>query len=219
MSAYIMRQLIDYQAQAVPLWRLHHSSTTDDMPADRTRSTNSQGRQKSCHECARGKRKCDLQQPGCTRCTRLNLACTWPSQHAHASSATTPTSPADGLSTVEAVQSSGTTLLTAADTPSISMALDANFLDSGLDLPPSCYFLEGVPDAGTAIAPPLCGMFSQPPILPSLHSFSTAAESRIGYSLKQWELAPAMMVQQNCTYWSHSKLYEECMPQSMAGKV
>lgn len=99
------------------------------------------------------------------------------------------------------------------------MNLDSNFLDSGLDLPPSCYFLDEVSDANTAIAPPLCEMFSQPPKLPSILAFSTFAESRIGYSLKQWELAPAMMIQQNCTYWSHSKLYEECMPQSMAGKI
>lgn len=44
-------------------------------------------------------------------------------------------------------------------------------------------------------------------------------ESRVGYSMEQWKLAPRMMVEKNCTPWSHPNLYEELMPRSMQGAI
>jgi hypothetical protein len=44
-------------------------------------------------------------------------------------------------------------------------------------------------------------------------------ESRVGYSMEQWKLTPRMMVEKNCTPWSHPNLYEELMPRSMQGAI
>ncbi|CAI6340200.1 unnamed protein product [Periconia digitata] len=190
------------------------------MPAERTRAPNSQGRQKSCSECAKGKRKCDLRQPSCGRCARLQLLCTWPPSHyaapAYVSSAPTPASPVNDANTVETMQEMETPSWPSLDTFEIPSTLDTTFLDLGLNLPPSCYDFESSNDSGSTVALPQYGTYNPHQKSPSLLAFSPMAESRIGYSMKQWEKVPTMMVRENCTFWSHAKLYEDRMPKSMA---
>ncbi|KAH9877108.1 hypothetical protein IAQ61_002471 [Plenodomus lingam] len=49
----------------------------------------------------------------------------------------------------------------------------------------------------------------------SPETLSPFAKSRVEYCFEQWKLAPKMMVEQNCTHWSHVQLYDDYMPRSM----
>jgi hypothetical protein len=60
---------------------------------------------------------------------------------------------------------------------------------------------------------------SVPPSAKSLSTLisSELFESRVGYSMELWKQTPRMMVEKNCTPWSHPNLYAEAMPRSMQG--
>lgn len=51
----------------------------------------------------------------------------------------------------------------------------------------------------------------------SLAHISSFAHSRLAYSIEQTKLAPAMMVAEKYTPWSHSCLYDDDMPRSLQG--
>ncbi|KAF1959609.1 hypothetical protein CC80DRAFT_514107 [Byssothecium circinans] len=184
------------------------------MPPDRARSLNAQGRQKSCSECAKAKRKCDLQQPNCRRCTRQKLTCIYPPPNAPSTAAATSTSQAETPSSENSATSSGASSWLGVDATSLSATLDTEFLDFDINPLPSCYNVESI-ECGTIIN--MTNM-NGPPIdekAMSMLMMSPFADSRIGYSMKQWKKTPEMMVKENRTHWSHPKLYEDFMPRSL----
>ncbi|KAF2653241.1 hypothetical protein K491DRAFT_603185 [Lophiostoma macrostomum CBS 122681] len=179
------------------------------MPADRSRINNPQGRQKACSECAKAKRRCDLRQPSCVRCSRQKLSCTYPPQ---------PHSDASPASQDDSVLPDA---LGSHDTFPYDTQIPSNDQDVGL--------LEFDPTIGIDSVSALDDLIAQdvedsyPLVRPSYmpgkelspNQVSTFSRVRIEYCIEQWKLTPAMMVSQNCTHWSHPLLYEEHMPRSM----
>ena len=194
------------------------------MPVDRTRTVNSQGRQKSCAECAKSKRKCGLEQPNCIRCIRRHVSCIYPPQPRvqtavpHGSTPDSDTSLEDAQTHVGIAEEENANLHFDFDMSAIATAATADFLD--FDFP-----------ASTSCTNPLSAVLRQSPeaenqmILQTSHaqsknSFSSAhlssfAKARIGYGVEHMKLAPRMMVEQNCTPWMHPMLYEDHMPRSL----
>jgi hypothetical protein len=188
------------------------------MPPDRSRFSNPQGRQKSCSECAKAKRRCDLRQPHCIRCTRQKLTCVYPPRPNASCSieSPVPVSSAEGIH-----QESLPPFIYDIDIPEFTAAevelLDFNFpattnsnsscddpnLDGGLiiDLP------SPQPN------PPSMRISSVFPMA----TLSPQADSRVGYSFEQMKLAPKMFVEKNATPWSHPVLYEDYMPKLLQG--
>ncbi|KAF1978492.1 hypothetical protein BU23DRAFT_498562 [Bimuria novae-zelandiae CBS 107.79] len=193
------------------------------MPPERLRTSNHQGRQKSCAECVKAKRKCDLQQPNCLRCTKQRLTCTYPPPPRTATVAST--SPDSDETLIDSLfDDPGFELpfdLDIAMAPDVVAAPDVELLESVADFSGPMNNLERTNNAlrsfGGAKAHPVPTRIER---FPSAKTFSDLIaselfESRVGYSLEQWKLAPRMMVEMNCTPWSHPNLYEEIMPRSM----
>ena len=180
------------------------------MPAERSRCNNPQGRQKACSECAKAKRRCDLRQPSCLRCSRQKLCCSYPPQ---------PFSDSTSDSQDDSILAD----VFGSQNPFPLEVQTLNDLDVGLlDFDPTI----GI-DSINALND-LCAqdtedsqIFIRPTYLPEKGlphiELSKFSRSRIEYSVEQWKLAPAMMVQENCTLWCHPLLYEEHMPRSLSG--
>jgi hypothetical protein len=194
------------------------------MPADRTRTTNSQGRQKSCSECAKAKRKCGLEQPHCARCTRQHLSCIYPPRPG-AQAAIPPTNAAEVPTDMVFPQPpAGITDLVndgvefdfdlpAMPTNSTAEILDFDFCTGANSLDALSEMLASQSNqinhtALQAVSAPVRKPFT------SAH-LSPYAKSRVEYSFEHIKLAPKMMVEQACTPWSHPMLYEEYMPRSL----
>ncbi|KAF2024470.1 hypothetical protein EK21DRAFT_117728 [Setomelanomma holmii] len=191
------------------------------MPPDRSRTVNAQGRQKSCSECAKGKRKCDLGQPACGRCRKQQQSCTYPPQ---------PQAGCEGGSV---------NLENNLHAPDMSMELeDIGNVTQPLEF--SFPNLSDVSNAGPADFDLTAGITSLESLNQMLYSspdyedqlvlsraythvekaFSAAhiapfAKSRVSWSIEQLKLAPKMMLEQNGTPWQHPMLYEEYMPRSL----
>jgi hypothetical protein len=187
-------------------------STSSSMPADRSRVNNPQGRQKACSECAKAKRRCDLRQPSCVRCSRQKLSCTYPPQP---SSNASPASHEDTILPDSLEIHNGFPY----DTQNISHDQDVGLLDFdptiGMDSASALNDLiaQDVEASYTLVRP---SYVPGKELSPSqLSSFS---RSRVEYCVDQWKSTPAMMVSENCTHWSHPLLYEEHMPRSLQGQ-
>ena len=168
------------------------------MPPERTHAANPHGRQKSCFECARSKRRCDLRLPRCLRCTRLSLGCSYPPPVLPTTQAT-PDSPA---------------LLDAPITGDLCFDIDAPDFDDLLHFSAhetSSAFREFFdledPKGGT-----LGPIYAPNPLSPHLRSFT---QSRLDFPVEQMKGAPSMMVLENQTLWSHPQLYKDHMPPSL----
>lgn len=201
---------------------LHHLI----MPPSRVRTSNSQGRQKSCSECAKAKRKCDLQQPNCLRCTRQRLQCSYPQQPPTSSADSTPPAPETDLGDDALIDDLfNPTLELPFDLamPDVATTPNLELQDPVPEFSCAMPILEHVDDtvasssgAKATITPTGIGRYPSAKSIANLLA-SELFESRVGYSMEQWKLAPRMMVERNCTPWSHPNLYEELMPRSMQG--
>lgn len=196
------------------------------MPPDLVRSSNTKGRQKSCSACAQAKRKCDLQQPNCLRCTRQRLVCTYPPgppQPRRSRPVPTPPRPNEPSLINELFGDSSLDFSFDLDIPEVAIEPDTELREPSPDLSRLMYDVEQA--NGTLQTPGGAKPAHVTPIVeryPSYKEFSNLIaseifESRVGYSMEQWKLAPRMMVERNCTPWSHPNLYEELMPRSMQG--
>jgi len=193
------------------------------MPPNRARTSNAQGRQKSCSECVKAKRKCDL-QPNCLRCTRQRLTCTYPQHHTSSAATILPDNRSDETDLIEQLFNPALELPFDLDIPDvITAAPELELLDPVPDLPGPMDDLEHVDDIVQPVggleattAPTGIGRYPTAKSISNLVA-SELFESRVGYSMEQWKLAPRMMVEKNCTPWSHPNLYEELMPRSMQG--
>ncbi|KAF9740314.1 hypothetical protein PMIN02_011202 [Paraphaeosphaeria minitans] len=192
------------------------------MPPDRVQTSNAQGRQKSCFECAKAKRKCDLQQPNCLRCTRQRLTCTYPSQPHTSDSRKTTTEPGlEEASLIEELFDPMVELPFDLEIPDVAAAPDLELLNHiPNESMPLTSLEQGENTVREFLGREVSGVPSRIARYPSAKSVqnllaSELFESRIGYSTELWKRAPRMMVEETCTPWSHPNLYEELMPRSM----
>ncbi|KAF2799544.1 hypothetical protein K505DRAFT_57899 [Melanomma pulvis-pyrius CBS 109.77] len=180
------------------------------MPPDRNRTSNSQGRQKSCSECAKAKRRCDLRQPSCLRCTRQDLTCLYPPAPATTG---TPSSHSASM-TLESVADDDN--LFSFDAPSYPNGHDVELLDfdfcGGLG---SIYSFDDQLNGDVGGSLSLSRLNYLPGKLFSASHITPYAQSRVEYSIEQLKAAPAMMVFKNQTPWCHPNLYEDYMPRSL----
>jgi hypothetical protein len=188
------------------------------MPPNRGRTANAQGRQKSCSECQRGKRRCDLGNPSCARCLKQHLTCSYPQ--------------ISGQPPAASVEPS-VYVLDDFDIPDIPLEL-ANIETETLALHPDVSALSPTGfnlEAGITSLESLHNMLYSPTndedrmVLERAHfqsgkTFSAAhiapfARSRMRWSMEKLKLTPKSMVEENETPWQHHMLYEDNMPSSL----
>jgi hypothetical protein len=180
------------------------------MAPGRNRTTNQQGRQRSCGECAKAKRRCDLGQPSCFRCTRQKLTCSYPFP---------------SLTHVDSAEE-GETLASSKDSSNDLFPLD----DTMDQAPQNVETLNFELNSGTELANGLLnGNTGEETTLPRARSayvlgkqfpgvsLSAVAYSRIGYGIEQLKVAVSSMVLATQTPWSHPLLYEDFMPRCLQG--
>ncbi|EUC47386.1 hypothetical protein COCMIDRAFT_24709 [Bipolaris oryzae ATCC 44560] len=194
------------------------------MPADRTRGTNSQGRQRSCSECAKSKRKCGLEQPSCARCIRQRFSCIYPSQpHINA------TVPYSFTTDIDPTINQLNLPLDLTDLENIN--LDFNFDESAIVTTSNTDTLDFDFPANTTCITPFPAALQNSPHLENKIAIQKAltqarnyclsinlspyARARMGYFLEHMQLVPKIMVEQNCTPWMHPTLYDKNMPRCM----
>ncbi|KAH4207436.1 hypothetical protein HBI49_098990 [Parastagonospora nodorum] len=187
------------------------------MPRTRNRTENAQGRQKSCSECAKGKRKCDLGNPSCRRCVKQRLTCSYPQPRGQVVQSTS-------------ISDESAYGRNEYGVPSVPIDADVEHASAPVDfdLPTDTDIAEF--DFGTAVASleSLSDMLYTSPNDQSLalnrvvhhqtQTFSVSclspfAKSRVEWPIEQLKLAPRAMVEQNGTPWQHAMLYQEHMPQ------
>ncbi|KAH7400530.1 hypothetical protein DE146DRAFT_465473 [Phaeosphaeria sp. MPI-PUGE-AT-0046c] len=188
------------------------------MPPDRTRSANAQGRQKSCLECAKGKRKCDLNSPSCARCSKQHLRCTYPQPLSQAKSA-----PADTNATNDFGVSDAFELPISLDDidPAVLMEFDVSSLpvaefdlDAGISTLESLnHMLYNSSDAEDRLALARADICAEKPF--SAAHIAPFAQSRVRWSIEQLKLVPKTIVEYNSTPWQHPMLYQDRMPRSL----
>lgn len=198
-------------------------SCVSEMPPDRARTANPQGRQKSCSECAKAKRRCGLEHPCCARCRRQNLLCAYPPQPRAQGSKSRSESTSDdhySLDNAEvplSLQDAGLPDLTFDfEIPAESSTadiLDFDFSAGINSLESLSTMLYNSPNEEDQMG--LQRSFNQVAKPFSSAHISPFARSRVEYSFEQLKLAPKMMVDENCTPWAHTMLYEEHMPRSL----
>jgi hypothetical protein len=189
------------------------------MPPDRARTINSQGRQKSCAECAKGKRKCSLSYPKCARCTRQKQPCTYPPQPAESLESILQDDTIytqDGFTDLMHMEDAAIPL--GIDVPSLPSAsnvelLDFDFLVGSTTLDATSNVLDNSPRCDNQL------VLERPHDIvdtaftaPQMASF---AKSHVAWSVERLKLAPKMMVEQKGTPWQHPMLYDEYMPKSL----
>jgi hypothetical protein len=169
-----------------------------------TRARTAPPRRKACEDCSKSKRRCDLDLPACSRCSKLGLDC-----HYHV-----PPRKAIGRAKFAAVDD----LDTANSCPP---QLDVDVLDDclhyneSLDLP----FMEEPPKSGPVTYPMDLLLNSEvmsiaDPV--SIDLFNPNG-SRLHYTIEIFKSSPARIVHENSTSWCHSLLYKDLMPKSMHG--
>jgi hypothetical protein len=176
------------------------------MPPERSRQNNPQGRQKSCSECAKSKRRCDLRQPACIRCSRQNLTCSYPPR---LSSIQTPEEDVFFLDAAAADEE------LFFDIPDFTVEHAALELQ---EITVRAGSVDALNDLFSKTAEDDYTLARQNYVLGKQFSRSemtSYARSRIEYAIDQLKLAPAMMVTENQTPWCHPALYEEYMPRSL----
>lgn len=195
------------------------------MPPDRSRSANSQGRQKSCSECAKAKRKCGLEQPNCARCRKQHLSCVYPPPRSQTATPYDDNPEAHDDVDIDIADVSmdfqdvgSTTLPLDFDISTMPTASDADILNfdfsTGINsLGSLTTMLNTLPDEEDQMALRRTLYLVAKPYSPA--HLAPFAKSRVEYSLEQLKLMPRMMVERNSTPWIHSKLYEENMPRSL----
>jgi hypothetical protein len=190
------------------------------MPPERNRVSNPQGRQKSCAECAKAKRRCDLQQPHCLRCTRQKLTCVYPPQP-YASKVPALNSPVDNPVAGEGSPDAAAPFLFNIDIPNIAGSeTEPLSYDFNVAIDPFSSCSDQDPDRGLIInipTPRSASPTASSSSMSAMFALSARAESRVGYPLEQMKRAPSMFVEKNATPWSHPLLYEDFMPNSMQG--
>jgi hypothetical protein len=199
------------------------------MPPDRLRTVNSQGRQKSCSECAKAKRKCGLEQPHCARCTRQHLSCIYPPQPCSQAAAPNTAIPQivspdihtdfnTAGSPIDLPEMGSADLAFDLDIPALptGSAVDMLYFDfsaGATSLDALANMIDNSPNLEDQMA--IQRNYANVRKLMSVEHLSPFAKARVEYSIEHFKLVPRTMVEQNCTPWSHPMLYDEHMPRSL----
>lgn len=162
-------------------------------------------RRKACEECFKSKRRCDLDLPSCSRCSRLGLVCQYqvPPQRAaggHAATASMGDAAGNSIPLLDAE--------ILADVLPYTDDLPMSFMNEELDPDPQLF-----PMMLHSSAKVLC---VTDPVTVDLFN---PAGSRLHYIIEMLKSAPSRMVHENGTPWSHPLLYKDHMPQSMHGTL
>jgi hypothetical protein len=203
-----------------------HYAVQNDMPPNRSRTLNAQGRQKSCSECAKGKRKCNLGSPACQRCRKQRLTCTYPPLPGQPCIAAADITINSSVENVVPEMSMDLDDIEHASLP-LNLNVPTQPLESSTDIADF--------DFGTGVASldSLSNMLYRSPndecelALNRAYqrdrtekTFSAAhiapfAKSRVEWSLARLKLAPKTMIEENGTPWQHPMLYHEDMPRPL----
>jgi hypothetical protein len=185
------------------------------MPPNRSRTANAQGRQKSCSECQRGKRRCDLGNPSCARCLKQHLTCSYP--HISGQLPAAPTErPVYGLDDFELPEIP--LELADIETETLPLNLDVSALPpTDFDLEAGMTSLESLNNMMYSSTNDEDRMALERIYVQNGKTFSAAhiapfARSRMRWAMEKLKLTPKFMVKENSTPWQHPKLYEEIMP-------
>ncbi|KAF2009742.1 hypothetical protein BU24DRAFT_81470 [Aaosphaeria arxii CBS 175.79] len=176
------------------------------MPADRLRSNNAQGRQKSCSECAKSKRRCNQSQPCCTRCRKQDLRCVYPQMPSQLVDSTIR----DESTEPELIPDDELFPVAMLNEPGVG-ALDFDFPSANQSVDTLNDLLGGDVEAMELTPMPTSPNYRVGKQFTAAQ-VSSQARSRVEYSMQQLKLAPAMMVKENCTHWCHPQLYADDMP-------
>ncbi|KAF2814569.1 uncharacterized protein BDZ99DRAFT_494531 [Mytilinidion resinicola] len=186
------------------------------MPPERDQSTNPTGRQKSCARCVKSKRRCDLTQPSCLRCTRQHFTCSYPSRPAFNAipvaedNSPMPDSSIDNVASpfdMSLIQGHrNTSVQSRQDTCLLDLDVNAGLESIGIlhDLRNTSPMPENQQTIIRSIRVPQAGECRW--------ELTPSSYARISYAIDRMKQAPATMVLENQTPWSHPLLYEDCMP-------
>ncbi|KAK9368226.1 transcription factor gsfR2 [Lipomyces kononenkoae] len=180
---------------------------------------NPPSRRKSCLNCIKSKRRCDLRIPTCTRCSQRHLECSYSSQNNR-----------NIIIPVEDRRPAWVHILPqllerdprVPDTQSI-VPVSSNSLtwvvqppENGLgDIIPLTFDLT---NASLDIVEQTPGILVRSHVKP-FEFTSAAISTRLQYSIDQILVAPRQMVLENQTPWCHRHLYIDDMPSSMKDAV
>ena len=163
---------------------------------------------RSCSNCAKSKRRCDLALPRCYRCRVRSLDCRYHHAPIFPAQQQLPSSILNAAGEPDLIASSqdGTSIV---DTPADLMMPDQqeaslpSFPDYDLDWPDVMGNIESywVPDQLTPIYSPSEGVLA-----------GEIYQERIIYSVKRIRAYPSLLVNQGSTPFIHKKLYSEYMP-------
>ncbi|KAF2500918.1 hypothetical protein BU16DRAFT_499719 [Lophium mytilinum] len=197
------------------------------MPAERDQSANPTGRQKSCARCVRSKRRCDLTQPSCLRCVRQHFTCSYPPRPTHnLTLVPEDDSPMPDGNIDSAASALDMSLIRGLQETPVNSRQDTCLLDfdlnAGLE---SVGFLHDL--LNTSPMPEIeqregslvrsthirqARSTRLPQVKACEWELTPASYARISYAIDRMKEAPATMVLENQTPWSHPLLYEDCMP-------
>ncbi|KAH6849633.1 hypothetical protein B0I37DRAFT_306966 [Chaetomium sp. MPI-CAGE-AT-0009] len=186
-------------------------------------------RRKSCAACIRAKRRCNLAQPTCSRCSHRMVQCVYPSGQVDR---TTHGRPAAEVISAEARSSS---VAEQTCPPSFDLLSRADFdfdtgtLDFLLDTPNTPNHLGRSPLAsGSTIdernaLDNLFPSFALSPTMPFYQPMFPKPGSptfyvtyqRLQYALEHLMNAPKQMAHENALPWCHAQLYRDAMPRAM----
>lgn len=189
------------------------------MPPTRDRMVNAQGRQKSCFECAKGKRRCDLGNPSCRRCVKQRLVCSYPQPRGQIEQSTPildDSSHGRNESGVPSVPVDADVIEHAAAPVDFDLPADTDIAD--FDFGTAVVSLDSLSNMLYTSPNDQClaldrVIHHQTQTTSSVSPLSSFARSRVDWPIDQLKLAPRAMVEQNGTPWQHAMLYQEHMPQ------
>ena len=194
------------------------------MPPSRSRTSNTQGRQKSCSECVKAKRRCGLEQPRCARCSKQHLACVYPQPRSQAATPLNgtpeahddfdvPTVPMDFQDVAATTLPLDFDISTMPSGSSVDI-LDFDFSTGANSLESLATMLNTSRNEDDQIGMQLTFHNARKPFFSQAH-LVPFARTRVEYSIEQLKFVPKMMVEELGTPWAHSMLYEESMPKSL----
>jgi hypothetical protein len=185
------------------------------MPPKRIQNSIATGRQKSCTQCVKSKRRCDLQQPSCLRCTRQHLACSYPSRPPVQGF---PSAAIDSAVPVTSPCQTGLSLDTTTYHSRQGIGLLDLDLNAGIGSLGFVHDILNTPTCGNQeLSLPLTRSISVPINKQCLSQIVPETYERISYSIEQLKQGPATMVLEKQTPWSHPRLYEDHMPRILQG--
>ena len=175
-------------------------------------------KKKSCGGCVKSKRKCDLILPRCGRCTKQGLSCEYP----FAEAVVQEQQVADLSFTPSAMIAEPKLGFDFSAPPQLDLfSADTNFFafDDSIASMPSFDPPDVVPSEAHVMSQPSyeVALLNGPHVGFSAASLNQWSASRLLFAMDIFRNAPATMVGENQTPWSHPRLYDDVMPRCLSG--